>query len=274
MTQDKSNPVDWIQKAYNMLLRPVLPRQWAVVDDIVIRAGRALDHDDWDDYEAALRDATRDLVEPGDDVLLIGGGHGASMVEASRAAGADGQVTVVEPVEDRIRDVERAHERNISPASLEIVRGSVDDVFEASRESFGAPDHDWLTRDELQQLCERHDVLISDCEGGERHLMGLGLDRGCLPDRMVIETHPEIAGTSVRGAPPRFESREHVGSEGSPQIWTLVDDDPETVAKMPRTLEAENRRDWPDLDDDDVSWPVPDGDRLAEMTEQRDGTAD
>jgi len=58
-----------------------------------------------------------------------------------------------------------------------------------------------------------------------------------------------------------------------PRQWALVDDDPETVAKMPRTLEADRRRDCPPLDEE-VSWPVPDGDRLAEMTEQRDGTAD
>ena len=201
-----------IQWLYDQTLRQRLPRKCVVASgDVTIRRARLFDITDvFPEYERIEVEALRELVHPGDHVLIVGGGWGITTVVASRLAGPEGQVTVYEAV-PKMADLTRwAVEHNYTEAPVTIREAAVADVTDESADQFGEAT-EVVPVSELPEA----DVWQLDCEGAEVEL----LTAGTQPDRMVVEIHTK------RGDPERavealgeYERRDKPGTEADQWI--------------------------------------------------------
>ena len=136
-------------------------------------------------YEDALIDGLTRYVRPGDTVVIVGGGWGATVVAAARAAGEGGRVVVFEGSPEYARRVTRTAALNgvadRVTLVVSIVAKAVDVWGDASAV---AVTH---ARD-----LPRCDVLELDCEGAEMDILeGLTFR----PRVILVETH------GMNGAP-------------------------------------------------------------------------
>lgn len=133
-------------------------------------------------YEQAIVDHHERTTEPGDDVVIVGGGYGVSMVAAARAVEPTGSVVVYEASERQVSLLDRiaawndvaevcdvraalvAHDVNVYPGSVADRRVDPADI-------------------------EPCDVLELDCEGAEERILPALSIR---PDRIVLELHPNL----------------------------------------------------------------------------------
>jgi hypothetical protein len=174
------------RRIYNIVIRPRLPRKLGVVQgDIIVRRPGLFDATDREpDYEITESKAIRELTEPGDHVVVMGGGFGVTTVVAARAVGADGRVTVFEAVPEMADLVTEALELNDVTATVRLVRAAVAGVTDSSRASFGEA-VETVAVDDMPAA----DVWSLDVEGAEDMILQRAAETGQLPDRVVCEVH-------------------------------------------------------------------------------------
>lgn len=189
--------------AYNSLLRERLPRVPTVsFNDVTTKKRRLLDlTTEFADDERTEAEALQEIIKPGDQVLIIGGGFGVTAVVASRNAGPEGQVTVYEAVPEYVDLTRWAIENNYTPAPVEVVTAVVADVTDDAVDQYGTPTSDVISPADLPDV----DVWHVDAEGAEETILTAQIP----PQRAVIEVHPDRFDESVvLNALPPHQRRE------------------------------------------------------------------
>lgn len=211
-----------IQELYNTLIRPRLPRDsYRVCAGITVRDHPALDRTKrFPDYKQGLLSGISDSVNEGDRVILIGAGRGVSLVHTARSGASE--IMAIDAAPSMLRQCEQTLSDNDTPDSATVtLRHAL--VGEAIEVYGDASDAEQIHPNELPEC----DVLVMDCEGAERSILK-AMDS--LPDRFVIETHPE------RGVPTGDVERllrEHG------RTWERRQYEPETAHTGKRVLVAE-----------------------------------
>jgi hypothetical protein len=133
-------------------------------------------------YEADEIDAIREYVEPGDHVVVVGGGLGVTTTAAARAAGESGRVTVFEPSSTALKICQRTVEHNGIAGRVHIEQASI-----------GAPQNSCFTyspQEDMRRVSYGEmpsaDVYEMDCEGEELPIIRNMTIR---PRVMLVETH-------------------------------------------------------------------------------------
>lgn len=179
---------------YNRLIWPLLPKgdprrfnkipvahtrhRW--LDSVVPWPTPSQDHPE---YEAPLIESLRQKVTPGDDIVVIGGGHGVSTVVAASLAGKEGSVTVYEGSDERIEAMGKTFDENGVSAQIKVVQAVVGNFSDHAEAIYGkASNADMVSPEELPEC----DILELDCEGAEQYI----LDNITIRPRVIIvETH-------------------------------------------------------------------------------------
>lgn len=158
-------------------------------------------------YEFALLRGLKTVVEPGDTVMVVGGGLGVSSVVAARAAGPAGAVVTYEGDPERAARCRRTVAANGMEGRCEIrhaVVGTSDTV-----------DGDTGSAERVSPRdLPACDVLELDCEGAERRVLSELDDH---PRAVVVEYHESRGVTehdvrtllSERGYIVRAKEAEH-----------------------------------------------------------------
>ena len=208
-----------LRRAYNRLLRPHLPYKVGVFNGVPARRIRLLDRtDEFPEYEAALIDAVRTAVEPGDTVVVIGGGYGVSSVVAAQRAGPEGRVVTYEPTHERFPFIEETAALNGVADRIDARRALVGPGVKLDGDGGGA---DRIDPAELPDC----DVLELDCEGAEADVLR---ELPVRPRTIVVETHG-CFGT------PTEQTRDVLGSLG----YDVVDERPDEPDRDIYVLVAE-----------------------------------
>ena len=133
-------------------------------------------------YEADEIDAIRRYVEPGDHVVVVGGGLGVTTTAAAKAAGKSGRVTVFEPSSTALQICQRTVEHN-----------GITDQVHIEQASIGAPQNSCFTyspQEDMRRVPYSEmpdaDVYEMDCEGEELPIIR---NMTILPRVMLVETH-------------------------------------------------------------------------------------
>jgi hypothetical protein len=148
------------------------------------------------EYETALLHAIREVVDPGDKVLIIGGGKGISTVVAREATGPDGSVVVYEASKRHTEYVERTLRLNDCKDGVMINHALVG---EAIRLRGQIGEAKTITPAELTTC----DVMSLDCEGIEDDVIR---NMDSEPRQIIAETHPPL-GTSTEDVIDALDSR-------------------------------------------------------------------
>lgn len=179
------NMINLVQAVYNQVLRPTLPRKIAVFNGVAVREPKLLDSFDHDpSYKAGLIAAVRHEVTDGDDVTIIGGGHGVSSITAARRTGTNGHVTVYEAGENWVQKVAATMALNDIPEDQYTIRHAL--VGPAVDVDGTMADAEKIQAADLKI----GDVLEMDCEGAELDILEELSEEQC-PRAVIVETHPE-----------------------------------------------------------------------------------
>lgn len=143
------------------------------------------------EHERASIDVLRRAVRRGDEVVVVGGGWGASAVVAARMTHFEGRVTVFEPSSEMVRTIERAIRVNAAAECVEVEHAAIGPVPESNERLFGPADGERLPPDAVPAC----DVLELDCEGAELAILE-ALDHR--PRVVVAETHPHLDAPASR----------------------------------------------------------------------------
>lgn len=174
-----------VHSIYDRYVREHLPRKIIVRNGVATRTGRLLDFTDVvPDYEGVYVSHVREVVEPGDSVVVVGGGHGVSAVAAARQAMPTGEVTVYEADEEWCRVVEETIDLNVATDHVTLREAIVGEAVSLRGEN---PVERVVAPADLPD----HDVLALDCEGAEEYIIG-----ETDSETIVVETH------GVFGTPP------------------------------------------------------------------------
>lgn len=169
-----------VHAVYDRTLRRWLPKRYGVLNGVAVRNQGILDRQFViPDYKARLIDAVHEVVEAGDEVVIVALGRGVSTVHALWA-GAD-HVTAIEGAESMLalgQDTLRAMKLADDVSIVHAVVGESPAMYGPAGEA------DAIEPAEL----ETGDVLVLDCEGAERSILE-GLDDE--PSRIACETHPD-----------------------------------------------------------------------------------
>jgi len=143
------------------------------------------------DYEEPLVNALRNCINPGDDVVIVGGGYGVTTVYAADKTGEKGSVTVYEAIDFRTDVIKKTVQRNGVNDRCTVIHGIVGPAINPggglpSGGTTKAAKH--LEPDDIPQC----DVLELDCEGAEVEILRNLTIR---PHTIIVETHGH------RGAP-------------------------------------------------------------------------
>jgi len=150
------------------LLDPVLPARW--LPELSDHSPR---------YETALVAAIQREVQPGDSVVIVGGGYGVTVVTAARAVGANGTIVCFEAVGERVADIAKAIRLNSVAAPVQVNHAIVGQAISL----FGDQRDAQVISPADIPVC---DVLELDCEGAELEILaGLRIR----PRRIIVETH-------------------------------------------------------------------------------------
>jgi len=168
------------QRLYNSTVRRYLPRKLCIYNGVPARGPRLFDHTDTlPEYKAGLKSAIEDHVTDGDKATLVGGGRGVSSVWLAR----QGATVVAHEAAEEMLDIARETVDHQGLTDSVEVRQSL--VGEAIDVYGSAAQATVISPDQLKT----GDVLVLDCEGAERSILG-GLSD--LPPTIVVETHPEF----------------------------------------------------------------------------------
>lgn len=170
--------------AYHYAGLPVAyPRKWG--DARVPALWRPEHAEDVPSYEAALVGALRAYVQPGDRVVVVGGGVGVTAVVAAGQAGPEGQVVCFEGAREGVAKVRRTAALNGVADRVEVRHAVVGRAIAV----YGAAPNEPVVDPAALPPC---DVLELDCEGAEVDVLQ------ALPYRprvVLVETH------GLHGAP-------------------------------------------------------------------------
>lgn len=129
-------------------------------------------------YEGPLIRSMKQEIEPGDRVVIVGGGYGVSAVVASRLAGSDGTVVVFEGAENMLPKIQKTVSVN-NVTNVEIRHNVVSEAISLYGDDGGTS---VIPPEELPDC----DVLVLDCEGAEIDILTNMVHS---PRSVVIETH-------------------------------------------------------------------------------------
>jgi hypothetical protein len=201
-----------VKLLYENFIRSYIPRKLATLNGVAVRYPRLFDRrDDWPDWEKSLCGGIRDVVDDGNRVLVIGGGHGVSTVHAAQAAGQDGSVIAYEAVGELVALISDTVERNITPAEVEIKHAAVGDVSDWSAATHGRADSETVRPVDLPAS----DVAVLDCEGAEQEILPELLGR---IDRIVVETHGFLGSTTEDIRSALEDARYEVSVQGAEDV--------------------------------------------------------
>lgn len=169
-----------LRALYDGYLRDWLPRKVGVYNGVPVRDRALLDFtDERPEYEEALVSATRQNVQTGDRVVIVGGGKGVSTVSAACATGPTGSVWSFEGGEERFEKLSETIRINCTGnwvSTRNAVVGSGIDIYgETVASEVIAP-----------SMLPDCDVLILDCEGAEIEIID-GMEQR--PRTMIVESH-------------------------------------------------------------------------------------
>jgi ribosomal protein L21E len=161
-----------LRRVVDALLTRVCGPQIGVYNGVAARDRSVLRRDHEPEHKAALSAAVREAVQPGDEVIVVGGGRAVAAVHAAHA-GAN--VTVYEAGRDAYAVTKSVQALNdvamtVRHAVVGAPGGSVG----------GATADETVAPESLSG-----DLLVLDCEGAERDILPVtGFDT------VIVETHP------------------------------------------------------------------------------------
>jgi hypothetical protein len=139
-------------------------------------------------YEAVLIDGLRANVRQGDNVVVVGGGEGVTVVVAAQAVGSEGSVVCFEGNEDSAKNVRTAAARSRVDAQVTVKNA----VVAKDVHVYGALESEKSTKFVAPEDLPPCDVLELDCEGAEIEILS---NLAFLPRVILVETH------GLHGAP-------------------------------------------------------------------------
>lgn len=192
-----------IQKAYDTLVRPFLPRKIGSFNGVPVRRPKLFDQTDVrPGWEATFIDAVQTVVQPGDAVVELGGGLGVSAVYAARATGEQGTVHVFDPSEEAVSYIEETADLSRVADRVSVTNAGVGEVKESFLDDVVSESKN-IDPTELPDC----DVLLMDCEGAELDIVKSMTIR---PRHIVIETHPYLGAPTddvVESLPSEYDVR-------------------------------------------------------------------
>lgn len=176
-----------IQRLYDHLLRPYLPRRLGYFEGYVVRFPKLFDRTDVkENMQRAEITTHRNYTRDGDKVVIVGVGSGVSTIVAAEEAGPSGQVIGYEAAEDLAVAARESMELNDVEDSVDIIGKPVTDI---QNNIWGRQvSTDVVKPTELPQM----DVLELDCEGAELDILKSLNHR---PRVLSIEVHPKFGVT-------------------------------------------------------------------------------
>lgn len=183
-----------IESLYFPHIRPRFPvaDRTVTYNDVVVQPYRTIDsyvpielppnkggHKAPPQYEYGLGNSLRKNVADGDDVVVIGGGIGATAVIAACAAGSKGSVVVYEGAANMVEHIQNTLRLNDVPCSVDVRHAIVGPDSGLHGQPEGAKH---VSIEDIPDC----DVLEMDCEGGETELLG-AMER--CPGCIIVETH-------------------------------------------------------------------------------------
>lgn len=177
---------------YRKVIRPKLPTKTLDYNGVDVQNGRLFDdimpgvEGSRPNYESALVAGLRDVVQPSDTVVIVGGGWGVTAVVAARQLSKNGNVIVYEGSQEQVDHIKTTAELNGVAEKIEVKHAIVGDEIKLKGPAKGA---EMVSPESLPEC----DVLELDCEGAEQII----LERMSIrPWDILVETHGH------RGAPP------------------------------------------------------------------------
>lgn len=172
-----------LSRIYNSTLRPLLPRRLKLYNGM----GAFSNHRLLDigyipsdpGYEAPLCDGIRRHISQGDDVTIIGGGHGVSSLLSLEHSYPDGDVTTIEASEEQAKVISKTIEYAGWNERSTVHHAAVGEIKNAYGE-LGNPES--IKPDEIPDC----NVLVMDCEGAERQVLQ---ELDITPHTVIVETH-------------------------------------------------------------------------------------
>lgn len=176
-----------IRQTYDQSVRPTLPHPTVEYNGVEVRH---LDVHLFDstlswytasrpNYEYALIRGIREVTEPGDDVIIVGGGVGPSTVAAAEQVGEAGSVLTFEGTTALIDRIRETSERNDVADRVTVQHAIVGPEINLD----GNPgDADQMSPAKLPPC----NVLVLDCEGAELSILN---ELQISPSYIVVESH-------------------------------------------------------------------------------------
>jgi len=174
------------QKIYDYVVRDHLPKRLQIKNGVAVpHPHRLLDinyHYSDTDYEDVLLDQLRRVVTADDDVIIVGGGYGVSMVLAAEHSYPNGLITVIEASVEQVKYLQDLAGHYDIEDRVRIIHGAV-----------GTPRNPYGELGDVKTVnfeeIPAGDVFILDCEGGELAAIE-NLDKlSKKPEHIVVETH-------------------------------------------------------------------------------------
>jgi hypothetical protein len=182
----------YIHRGY---VREYLPRRPKRFNGVDTRAARLFDrvvpwpvgHHDPEQYEPAILAALREYVNPGDDVVIVGGGWGVSSVVAARKAGARGSVQTYEASVEYSRFAQETVALNGVDQNVTIHNAVIGRTVSTRGSKISER---MISPSDLPQC----DVLELDCEGAEIDILE---EMSVNPRVIIVESHGVFGAPTV-----------------------------------------------------------------------------
>jgi hypothetical protein len=214
-----------VQRLYDRVLRPRLPRKIGVYGGIPCRAPKLLDQQTVvPDHEIEARQALMTSCRPGDRVLILGGGFGATAVTAARAVGPGGEVLVYEAARSRVNALRETMRINDVSEQTSILAGAVGPQVDVWGESAAASIH--------PSSLPPADVIEMDIEGAEYQVLP---ELEQIPRTLIVELHPD----KVEQAGEPTEPLTEIPAADSYEISYHDSDDDGTVTAVAQLIEPD-----------------------------------
>lgn len=175
-------------------IEPYIPRRTAKYNGVRVPAATTVDSRlPWTTagvnrphYEYELVTSLDKHVNPGDDVVIVGGGWGVTTTVAARAVGEDGSVTVYEGSEQNVQFVRETARINDISDRVSVTHAIVGRAISLRGEAGEAR----IVKPNMLPQC---DVLELDCEGAEIDILE---SLSVRPRVLLVESH------GLHDAPP------------------------------------------------------------------------